>query len=238
MVQKSDAKQRILKIERDCEPIEQSAIIMAAMAYPGRGDEEERSHAFEALVARPLHERRTVMRDDRPFANPRLETFLELKSETEATLLSRKVQRQLNARSEVGDVVEPWIVDLWKGFNPHLPELTDAVLMDRASELLNRSPENWLRRTWRPSKPVFHLIAAYHVAHLVLPPEVQDPFNPVSKPVRAPDTDLTRSIIHVAMTFQEKLVTDRRFPFRREDLIWMESDLEKPCDEPFKSAPD
>ena len=211
---------------------------MAVMAYPGRDDEEKRMHAFEALVARPLHEERRVMRDDRPFANPRFERSLELKSEPEATLLSRKVQRQLNARAEVGDFVEPWIVDLWKGSNPDLPRLTDAVLMDRASELLNRSPENWLRRTWRPSKPVFQLIAAYHVAHLVLPPEVQDPFNPASKPVRAPDTDLTRAIIQVATDFQERLVDDSRFPFRRNDLIWIESDLERTCDEPFKTDPD
>ena len=212
-------------------------MIMAVMAYPGRNEEAERMHAFEALVARPLYEYRRQTGDNGRFTGPRWEAFLELKTEDDAWLVSRKVSKLLSARSEVGDVAEPWIVELWKGSNPDLPALTDAVLMDRVSALLKRSPENWLRRTWRRAKPAFHLFAAYQVAHLVLPPELQNPFDPQSAPTRAPDTELTRAIINVAMKFQVKLVADLRFPFRKDDLIWIESNLEKTCDEPFKSAP-
>jgi hypothetical protein len=237
-VDEPDRKPRILTIERDCDPIEQSAMIMAVMAYPGRNEDAERMHAFEALVARPLYEYRRQTRDSQRFADPRWEAFLELKTEDDAWLISRRISKLLSARSEVGDIAKPWIVDLWKGSNLDLPALTDAVLMDRVSALLKRSPENWLRRTWRPAKPAFHLYAAYQVAHLVLPPEAQDPFNPQSGPTRAPDTKLTRDIINVAMDFQFKLVADPRFPFRESDLIWIKSDLEKTCDEPFKTAPD
>ena len=232
-----NAQKRILTIDRDCDPVEQSALVMAVMAFPGRGEEEQRMHAFEALVARPIHEFRRTMRDNTAFADPRWEAFLELKSEPEAVLLCRKIWKIVSARSEVGEIAEPWIQELSAGTTPILPSLTDSVLKDRVSERTKRSPENWLRRTWRPAKPAFHLYAAYQIAHRELPPHLQDPFDPRSKDTRAPNTDLTRNIIKTAMDLQTKLIADPRLPFGEADLILLDGDIAENCDEPLKSAP-
>ena len=215
--------QRILIINTaEWEPLECSAMIMAVMAFPGVGEEDRRRDAFEALVARPLHEQIRLSRDRRPFANSRLNTYLVLKSGGAAAQLCRKISKILVKRDEVGRVATPWILELWKGDNHSLPPLTNNLLMDQVSDILNRSPEMWLKRVWIPARPAFHFFAAYSVAALILPSELKDPFNPVSAPVRAPDTEITKVIAKLAMSFQEKLAIDSRFGFERDELVWLE----------------
>ena len=204
------------------EPLECSATMMAAMAYPARDEEANRHEAFGALVARTLHEQIRLTRDERPFQNPRLNRYLELKSEGEASQISRRVSKILARRSEVGEVAAPWIFYL-VGKEPNVGALTEAALEDRvATRLSDRDPENWVRRTWRPAKPVFHLIAAYQLVAYLSPTGAKDPFNPDSAPFRAPDGELTPIVAKAAMALQEKLVSDERFAFAKGDLLWLD----------------
>lgn len=197
-------------------------MITALMAYPGRREENERRDAYEALVARALYEHIRLTRDGTPFQNPRLNRYLELKSDREASLISRRVSKILGRRSEIGGIAAPWILRL-SGTVPDVPALTDTVLEDRVALLLpGRDPEMWVKRTWRPSKPAFHLFAAYYLAALLLPAEAKDPFNPISSEFRAPDGHLTPIVAKTAMDLQQKLVSDTRFPFQIADLVWLE----------------
>lgn len=197
-------------------------MIMAVMAFPGVREEGRRRDAFEALVARPLYERIRISRDGQPFAEPRLNAYLALKSEEAASQLCRKIWKKLARRDEVGRIAAPWILELWNGDNPDLPPMTNNLLMDRVSNILNRSPEMWLKRVWNPARPAFHFFAAYFVAALILPPELKDPFNPLSGPVRAPDNEITKVIAKLVMSFQEKLAIDPRFGFERDELVWLD----------------
>ena len=197
-------------------------MLMAAMAFSGAHEEAKRRNAFDALVARPLYEQMRLTRDERPFADPRMNAYLERISEPEASQLCRKVGKILGKRSEVGRMAAPWILELWMTNNPDLPRMTNNLLMDRVSNILGRSPEMWLKRVWLPARPVFHLFAAYFIAALILPAEVKDPFNPLSGPVRAPDTEITNVIAKLAMTFQERLIDDARYGFASSEIIWLD----------------
>lgn len=191
------------------------------MAFPGPKEESEREQAFRSLVARALYEETRLERDAAPFLNPRLNRYLEM-PESHASKICRKVRKVLDARSEVGRIAAPWILELWTGDYPDLPAMGEAILKERVSNLLGRDADMWIRRAWRPARPAFHLFAAYFVAALILPPELMDPFNPVSLAARAPDNDLTAVIARLAVSFQEKLVADPRFRFKRQDLVWLE----------------
>ena len=214
---------RVMRIDaNELEDVECSAMIMALMAFPGEKDEAKREDAFNALVARSLYESNRLERDTTPFLNPRLNAYLRLKSESDSSTVSRRVGKILGARSEVARIAAPWILELWTDNYPDLPAMAEPILKDRVNNLLGRDPDMWIRRKWRPAKPAFHLFAAYFVAALILPAEAKDPFNSESAEVRAPDSPLTPVVGRLAMSFQEKLVRDRRFKFRREDLVWLD----------------
>ena len=214
---------RLLKIDsQEFEPLECSSMIMAAMAYPARGEEAHRRDAYEALVARSLYEHIRLTRDDRPFQNVRLNRYLELKSEGESSQIARRVSKIMARRSEVGEVAAPWISYLF-GKPSTAGVLTEAALEDCvAARLPDRDPEMWVRRSSRPAKAAFHLIAAYQLAAYVLPPEAKDPFNPDSAAFRAPDGGLTPIVAKAAMALQEKLISDTLFSFTKRDLVWLE----------------
>ena len=197
-------------------------MIMALMAYPDRADETKREDAFKSLVARPLQEQSRLERDDRPYLNERLNTYIAAKTEEEALKSCRRVTKILRARSEVGIVAAPWISEMWKGSEPQLGPMTETALKDGVNARLAKDPDMWIRRIWRPAKPAFHLFAAYEAISQQLPNELKDPFNPESLKVRAPDGILTPYVARLAMAFQRKLTSDRRYRFDREDLFWLD----------------
>lgn len=230
---------RLLQIDtRAWEPFECSYMLLAAMAYPGKDQELERMHAFEALVARSLYERRRLDQDERDFANGRLNQYRELKGEHEASLLTRKIMRLLSRRSEIGSVADPWARELLLGNAPDLPAMSESALADRfALKWPERDAEMWIRRVWRPAKPVFHLYAAYHLVALATPHEMKDPFDARSEKSRAPDGPTTSLVAQAAMIIQERMCSDERFPFETDQIIWLDW-IEPICDEPLKTAPD
>ena len=230
---------RLLQIDtREWEPFECSYMLLAAMAYPGKKQESERMHAFESLVARALSERQRLDQDERDFANFRLNRYRELKSEHEASLLTRKVRRLLTRRSEIGDMAEPWARELLLGDAPELSIMSEPALADRfALRWPERDAEMWIRRVWRPAKPVFHLFAAYHLVALAMPDEMKNPFDTRSEGSRAPDGPTTSLVAQAAMIIQERMCSDERFPFQKDQVIWLEW-IEPICDEPLKTAPD
>lgn len=217
---------RVLNINADdWEPFECSNMLLAVMAFPATSQVAERQKAFEALCARGLYEAHRLDADQRPFLNLRLNSYLELQTDKEANRLSKKVKRILNQRSQIAFVAEPWIDRLSdKTGSIRTQPLTDAVLKERLYGFLpeGASAEMWVRRVWRPARPVFPLFAAYHKYASHLGAEYLDPFNNRSQTTRAPDGPTGPTVAKLAMRFQERLCAHRVYRFRREELIWLD----------------
>lgn len=252
---------RVLTINtNELEPFECSNMLLAAMAFSGPSQLEERRQAYDALCASNLYEAQRLDGDASAFLNPRLNSYLEVQTSKEAIRMSKKVKRILGRRSEIGNVAEPWIGALvGNGVSEPLAPLTEAALIQRFDQLSveaikqkaaavaeladkpgpvvvkERDAQMWVRRVWRPAIPAFPLFAAYHTVANRLEPEYIDPFDNRSAPWRAPDGLTTPIVAKLAMRIQERLCEDPIYRFKSEDLIWLDW-TDADCDEPLKSA--
>lgn len=147
----------------ECSDIETGARYFAALAFPGRSEEEARQNAVAAWVGSYLHEANRVDGTDAPFQDGRLNEFVRLDPAWCRARL-RTVKRRLEDRSLLALALRPWVREMLGDPHPPVAGIKRFTQRQIALYLCNGDPERAAKfqsRVWRPGRPVMHLAVAY-----------------------------------------------------------------------------
>lgn len=147
----------------ECSDPETGARYFGALAFPAAGEHLARLDAVRGWVGAYLHEANRVDGCSEPFADHRLNEFVQLpRAWCKARV--RTARRRLRDRSDAARAMRPWVRD-WLN-NPHSPvpgvrKFTQRQIALYLSENDIERSANFQERVWRPSRPVLHLAIAY-----------------------------------------------------------------------------
>jgi len=191
----------------ECPDIETGARFFAALAFPAANESRQRADAIRALAADYLHEANRVDGSTEPFADARLNSFVELDPKWCRGQL-RTLRRRLRDRSFAARAVRPWVRE-WTD-DPHPPVNGIKKFSQRqiALYLCGDNPElaqNFQNRVWRPSRPVLHVAITYDLLLTSLGSEERD-FQ-----VDLANTRVVEHLVERAALVQDLISSDPRF---------------------------
>jgi hypothetical protein len=199
------------------EAFEVGAILIATLAFPGRGEELASEKAVEALCADVLRETIAAFPENAEewrLAFPRYTAIDKAESQRRLRTLDHRLQnRMLASRMALGFLEESITTrpaKLPAAMKRHsLNELSKLAL----SQSGENDSENLEARTWRASRPVIHLASAIQVLARFAAPDVE--------PFRYPldDAKLHNQVIELAQFHEQKVLSDHRFGVRGDQLI-------------------
>lgn len=212
-------KSRIIKLgPGECPDAETGARYFAALAFPGVGEEQARHDAVRGWVGAYLHEANRVDENTAPFMDDRLNQFVQLEPKwCEAKI--RTGRRRLRDRSNAARTVRPWVNELLG--QPHRPiEGIDKFNQRQIALFLKHGDlegaSNFLKRVWRPSRPVLHLSIAYDFTLSALG-EDRDVYE-----VNLASAPLFLELVACAKRVLPLICKDPRFKISESDLLRLE----------------
>lgn len=210
------------------EPFECSAMLVAALLYPNAREEERRQRCFRSLCSSFLHELNRVERNQEPFIQPRLNSYLEIPA-TQAALQFRRFGQLFADRSWAAQIVRPITHEHLLG-RPHRPiaGVTRLSLNQLAGVIAPiEDVPKFLRRVWRPSRSALHLAIAVDI---VTYDETQSPALQTDRLGAPPPEAIPSYLEHPAWgkvafwatQVQDWIAVDKRFQVPRDDLLWLD----------------
>lgn len=202
----------------ECSNVETGARYFAALAFPGAREDQARQDATTAWVASYLHEANRVDESNEPFADQRLNSFVQLSPDWCRAKL-RTTNRRLRDRSNLARALRPWGRDLIQNPHPPVPGIRKFTQRQISLYLNGNDPEhaaNFQRRIWRPGRPVIH--------HLIVNDMLLCQFGGQETEFHSKlaDANFVGALIERAKLVEPLIHHDPRFGVAMEELLQLE----------------
>lgn len=199
----------------ECSDIETGARYFAALAFPGVAEDAARQDAVAAWVGSYLHEANRIDGIDQPFADRRLNSFVQLPPAWCRAKL-RTTQRRLRDRSIAARAVRPWVRDILD--HPHTPVPGVKKFTQRSIALYlvggdHELADNFQKRVWRPARPIIHYLIVCDLLLCSIAGE-RNTFE-----IDLASTDLIPGFLERAEFLQPRICLDPRFGINEDSLL-------------------
>nr|WP_295671692.1 hypothetical protein [Sphingomonas sp.] len=202
-----------------CEPFEIGALMIAALAFPGKNEEDAMRRATVAWCADQIA--KTMAAEPSSDAADLFPHYAKADAKDVRRAI-RTVTRRLRDRFVAARMARGFLNEATYGAPAKLPDKMERLSLNQLCLLVlhesgQSEPENVEKRTWRPSLPIIHLASAFSLMG-----EMSD----VSEIIYDfQDLDQHREIVASALKHEEMVLADNRFGVKPENLIrlrWVE----------------